>query len=422
MKETALYNAEAYVVVLLLWAYVLSALLRRVRSRRGGLDVKLPIGVAFLSRIAATAAVSLTSLAGTLRGGDEPGILFQAHSAAGTSWGSDQFTGLLAHKLHIWVMAIQIKALDAPDLALRTTQVGLTTVGILLIVLAVHELAGTRAARLTAWILAAEPAGMFFAGILHKEPTMYLAEGLVAYGGAKLWRRGSVDAILPMALGCLIAVATRPYAGWFLIAASIVIILHMSFRAGRRSLQHAVAVLWGIAALVAVSLPVVLHATSTKKLTKIQNSQNANASDKSNLSLERIDYSSRSNIITNLPKRVTDVLLRPYPWQVSNTSQRLGLIGTAGVYIGLVMLFGVVFEARSELMPRAGPLVYLTGMLLVAYSLSAGNAGTAFRYRTHIVAVAVGMIAILWVARRERALGAPRRLHALPPDQLSTAV
>jgi hypothetical protein len=161
-----------------------------------------------------------------------------------------------------------------------------------------------------------------------------------------------------------------------------------------------------------VSIPVVLHQTSSQKLQKLQSSQTANSHDKSNLSLEQVNYSTRSEIVTNLPKRIRDVILRPYPWQVSNTSQRLGVIGTVGVYIGLAVLLVVLFEARSELMPRAGPLVYLTGMLVFAYSLSAGNAGTAFRYRTHIVAVAVGMISILWVARRERSLETARRLSA----------
>jgi hypothetical protein len=33
--------------------------------------------------------------------------------------------------------------------------------------------------------------------------------------------------------------------------------------------------------------------------------------------------------------------------------------------------------------------------LLVAYSLSVGNAGTGFRYRTHLVTLAVGAMAIL---------------------------
>ena len=40
-------------------------------------------------------------------------------------------------------------------------------------------------------------------------------------------------------------------------------------------------------------------------------------------------------------------------------------------------------------MARAGPLIYLAGSLLVVYALAAGNAGTAFRYRTHVIEAAL---------------------------------
>ncbi len=59
-------------------------------------------------------------------------------------------------------------------------------------------------------------------------------------------------------------------------------------------------------------------------------------------------------------------------------------------------------------MRRAGPLVYTALLLLIAYSLSAGNAGTAFRYRTHLVGL---MLCLLLVLRQQRseASTVPRR-------------
>ena len=84
---------------------------------------------------------------------------------------------------------MQIKLFDFSDGALRITQVGIATAGALLILAAVHDLAGGRAARITAWVLAFEPASIFFNSILHKEPLMVLATGLMVFGGSKLWRR-----------------------------------------------------------------------------------------------------------------------------------------------------------------------------------------------------------------------------------------
>ena len=52
-------------------------------------------------------------------------------------------------------------------------------------------------------------------------------------------------------------------------------------------------------------------------------------------------------------------------------------------------------------MQRAGPLVYPALIMLAAYSLSAGNAGTSFRYRTHLVAMAIALIVVLRAQRRE---------------------
>ena len=56
-----------------------------------------------------------------------------------------------------------------------------------------YELAGPRPARIAAWLLALEPASIFFSSLLHKEPLMYMAEGLVVYGGAVLWKRGKLS-------------------------------------------------------------------------------------------------------------------------------------------------------------------------------------------------------------------------------------
>jgi hypothetical protein len=95
------------------------------------------------------------------------------------------------------------------------------------------------------------------------------------------------------------------------------------------------------------------------------------------------------------------VLFRPYPWQVDNASQQLGLIGTL-VALGLLTLFvRELILGRGAVMERAGPLIYGSFCLLIAYSLSAGNAGTAFRYRTHVVALAGCAFIVLWVIRQQ---------------------
>jgi peptidoglycan/LPS O-acetylase OafA/YrhL len=114
-------------------------------------------------------------------------------------------------------------------------------------------------------------------------------------------------------------------------------------------------------------------------------------------------------------------MFKPYVWQWGSPSQRIGAVGGIVTLIILAFLIPAMVRRRGEIFARAGPLVYLFFFLLIAYSLSTGNAGTGFRYRTHLLAVALCLIAALreWrtqpayrpvaVARRK---GVPTRQHA----------
>lgn len=224
-----------------------------------------------------------------------------------------------------------------------------------------------------------------------------LAIGLVAIGGAKIWKRQEISALTPIVFGCLIAVATRHYAGWFLIAASAATVLHAGLRAENRAAIRSLSLVAMVVLFAAVAAPTVLSASTNESLKKnLQQSQEANSSDNSNLKLEQVDFSTRGAIVVNLPRRIPDVLLRPFPWQLGNLSQGIGIFGTIAAYLTFFFLIREGMRRRGEIMTRAGPLIYLGVFLLIAYSLSAGNAGTAFRYRTQIVAILIAAFAALW--------------------------
>jgi hypothetical protein len=276
--------------------------------------------------------------------------------------------------------------------------------GILLIVVAVHDLAGPAAARLAAWLLALEPAGIFFDSALHKEPLMMLASGLVVFGGTKVWRQLSVRGVAVMALGCFIAVTTRTYAGWFLVSAGALVLLHAGLR-GREHPLRAMPLIYAVVIAGFFVVPTLTQVTSDKSLKRLQISQDASTipdlqvksegANSNNLALENVDFSTRSKVFTNLPRRIRDVLFKPYPWQLDNTSQRLGAIGTLVAFIALVLLVRYAWLARRRLLAITGPLLYPLAFLMCAYGLSAGNAGTGFRYRTHIVTLGLAMLIVL---------------------------
>lgn len=397
VTDHSIHSTLVTLLTILAMGGMLALLVSRLAGSRPGFVIGRPVATAFGIRVLAAGLISLTPVARTLRGGDELTFLSHALRVVRSPVGSGEWTHALLRELHVFVLAVQRNVLDSPELALRVTQVGIAVVGLVLLAAAVYELAGPRASVLTMWLLAFEPAGIFFSSLLHKEANMMLAIGLVALGGAKIWKRGEPSVLIPIVAGCLIAVATRNYAGWFLIAAGAATVLHAGLRAENRTAIRSLGLVAFVVLFAAVAAPTVLNASTNESLEKnLQQSQEANAFDSSNLKLEQVDFSTRGAIVVNLPRRIPDVLLRPFPWQLGSLSQGIGLFGTVAAYLVFFFLVREAMRRRGEIMTRAGPLIYLGFFLLTAYSLSAGNAGTAFRYRTQIVAVLICVFAALW--------------------------
>ncbi len=403
-SDLKLYHAESAIMLLALWSWVLAALITTLARNRPGLSIARPIFAAFALRAGAGYALSALPGASELRGGDEAGFLVEAHAVSLSPPASAAWIETLTRKVHIWVIAVHDYSFSPPEPALRITMGAIAVAGIALMATAVYELAGAKAARLAAWLVALEPTGIFFSQLLHKEAPMFLAEGLVAFGAASLWRRGHLRYMAPMGAGCLLALATRPYVGWLLIAACGAVLAHSMLRLGPRSPLRGVALAAGLAAVAAFLVPVLERATSTSELARLQHSQDANASDENaNLPFERVDYSSTSAIVSNLPQRLRDVSFRPYVWQLGNRSQQLGVMGTLIFIVTFVLFLRYAFTTRGGVLTRAGPMLYVLAFVLVAYALSAGNAGTAFRYRTHILALALCLVVTLRSLSRARA-------------------
>jgi hypothetical protein len=414
MSEVQLYQLECELIALAAGILLIALVLRRLKRVMPGIPIAKAVWIAFGARVVAALLLNQTPIAAQLRGGDELTFLFRAESLSRWDLISHGTFEGLTKQFHVLFFSLDYRLFDPlSQMTLRIEVIAVAVVGLALMSAAVYELAGRKAALLAAWVLALEPTGVFFSGILHKEPFMMCAEGMVAYGGARLWKRGDFSALVPMIVGCLLAVATRPYAGWFLSAAAGAVVLHAGLTRRPSPVRSFILVAMVLGLAVAF-FPAVWNASSKQNLTQLQSSQDFNAHGvEANLSLERVDYSTRDKIILNLPKRMLDITTRPYPWQLGNTSQRLGLLGTTFLFVGLIFLAGALLTNGRQIMRRAGPLVYPALFMLAAYSLSAGNAGTAFRYRTHLVAFLVAILVVLRSARQERQAAAreaaPRR-------------
>jgi hypothetical protein len=400
-------------LTVLVVGYFLWWLVRRLTRSRPELQIGWPLGIGFGLRMAAIAGIGLTGLESTLRGGDESTFLQWAHYLSRQPFGH----GYWPHgpyQLHTVLFALEDKLGFMTIGAMRIVQVGIALTGVVLIVAAVHDLAGGRAARVAAWVMALEPASIFFNSALHKEPNMELASGLIVFGGTMIWRKLDVRGMLLCAVGGLIAVETRSYAGWFLVSAAVVVLLHASLRSMDRPLK-AMPAFYAVVIIAFLATPTLLAVSSKKNLQALQVSQNANANgigqatggaNGDNLKLEQVDFSSRGKILVNLPKRMRDLVLKPFPWQLGDMSQRFGAVGTLVAYVLLGLLFLYGWRSRGQIFARAGPVLYPLLFMLIAYSLAVGNAGTGFRYRTHLITLAVAAVVIL---REQAALARARR-------------
>jgi hypothetical protein len=416
-SQTAVQGVEGVILVFLLVTLLFWLLIRKLTASRPDFRIGVPLAVGFGLRLAAIAAIGATGLESTLRGGDETTYLDLARILAATPLGH----GFLPHgpyQLQTVMFALDMKLGFLTVGAMRIVQVWIVLTGVILVLAVVYDFGGSRAARIAAWIFALEPASIFFDSALYKDPNMELASGLIVFGGAMLWRRLDVRGVLVCALGGAIGIETRAYAGWFLVSAAVLVLLHAALRNIDRPLR-AMPAIYAVAIAAFVATPVIIQASSKKNLQVLQQSQTANATgagegsggaNTDNLGLEQVNYSTRGAILRNLPKRMAELLVEPFPWQLRDTSQRFGAIGTLFAYAMFLLLIRYAWLCRGEIFARAGPLLYPFFFLLVAYALSVGNAGTGFRYRTHLVTLVIASFAIL----RERAicLRAARRVVA----------
>ena len=279
MADASLYDLECVVLAALLAACAVAGVLRRLKRGRAGFAVAIAVSVGLAARLAAAAGVSLSGAGLTLRGGDERCFSAGPVRSPRSRFDSGIWLPSENHRLHEIVFALQIKLGDFPDAALRITQIGIAMLGIVLVLAAIHDLAGPRAARIGAWVLALEPAGIFFNSILHREPLLVLASGLVVFGGTKVWAQARSARGSPCSgSGCAIATGDTSIRGMVSHHGRLAADLHASLRQMGSQLRS-VPLVYAVAIVVAVATPAVLQLTSQDSLEQnLQGSQDANTS------------------------------------------------------------------------------------------------------------------------------------------------
>ena len=132
-----------------------------------------------------------------------------------------------------------------------------------------------------------------------------------------------------------------------------------------------------------------------------------------------VDVSTTGGALTTIPIGLTYLLLAPFPWQMGSVRSAI-TAPEIFVWWGLLplMVAGIVWTMKHNLR-RALPVLLFSVMLTLAYSITQGNVGTAYRQRTQIQVFLFMFIAVGWTVRKEKqenekilALARQRQLQA----------
>jgi hypothetical protein len=114
--------------------------------------------------------------------------------------------------------------------------------------------------------------------------------------------------------------------------------------------------------------------------------------------------------VSYLPKGLTVIALRPWPWEPSGSlGVTLARLETVVWYPLLALAAIGLTTAWRRRRVLAFPLLY-AGTMFVIYGLAEGNLGTAYRHRGEAV-WAVALLAVLGVERVVAARSRPREIH-----------
>lgn len=393
--DAGLYQAECSALVVVAGMLALVLLHRRLARGRDLAGV-LPLALgAFVVRAVIVVGVSNAgSIGRTIRGTDDPAFFYSAQLLAGRPWGSRDWLSTLAGDGLTLVSGGVIKLMGdpGPD-SLRLVQSAIAAVAVLVLMVAVHDLAGRCAALLTGAILLVEPSSLFFTTILQKESLLLLAVALGVFATAGLWR-GRLLPAAGAAVGALVvAGSVRPYAAGFLAVGLVVCGLHWALGHAGPHRGRAVAALM-VCAIGGTAL-FIGTGTAGRALSRLQEFQTIETGGTAALRLAPVNFTTIGGLAMAVPERLLDFAVRPLPWQLASDEQRLGAFGTVVAW-SLVLWTGVGF-VLSRRARAALPLLYVAATVTVGYAITSANAGTGFRHRLHVLFLLAGMGSALWV-------------------------
>jgi len=264
-----------------------------------------------------------------------------------------------------------------------------------------------RVSRLAAGLVAYTPSMILWSAIALKDAltTFLIVVSLVSC--MKLKRRFSLQAFVGMVLPILALQPIRFYLIYFVCMA---VVGSLVFDRGLGMLTGVYKQLFLIGALVCVFIATglagrTLQETEFLSLEKVSQYRNGLATAARSGFAVDVDISTPQSALAFLPVGMANLLLGPFPWQMSSLRAAVALPETFVWW----MLFpatvkGAIFMARRRF-SDISPVLLFAITLTCAYSLLHGNIGSGFRQRSQIFVFLFIFSAVGWYRRKCRKAG-----------------
>ncbi len=407
-------------IVLVLVALPLTLYIGRLRSPDHRFLQRVFL-VALLLRVAAAVVIRATGI-GALVAGD-PAFYNDVGTAVAREWAYGFPSGF--HRYLevtwsgwglVWLVSL-IYYVAGPSLLLIEF---LASVAGALVALVVYAISGEvfqdrRVARVAAVLVAVIPALILWSSQGLKDPFITLAVAVTIWCVLRGQRSLPPWLLVLTGLSLFVTWSFRAYVAYILLVSiAAAILLQAVSRPGRAGRAFLVVV---VASSILVSL---VGSQAAEQVDIFSNLSNVaarrawSAQAATSGFAAGADVSTPARALAFLPIGLVNVLLAPFPWQMSNPQQQATLPDMIIWWALFPFLLRGVYLAVRHALGRSAVLLLFSVALASAYAISVGNLGTVYRQRTQfvvflVVFVALGLVDWWW--RRTRKKAGPKTPH-----------
>lgn len=114
------------------------------------------------------------------------------------------------------------------------------------------------------------------------------------------------------------------------------------------------------------------------------------------------DVSTTEGALSAIPLGFVYLMFAPFPWQAANLRQTI-TVPDVLVWWAMMpfLIMGIIYTVKNRLR-NAFPVLIFSLLLTLAYSISQGNVGTAYRQRAQIQVFLFILVGVGWTVYRER--------------------